>query len=77
LPIFLALKLPLPKTPYLARVSRFPFAHLHKIVFDQLLPDIAHYYRRAEVEQLFAGLPLSQVEIHHNRGYSWTVLCEK
>jgi SAM-dependent methyltransferase len=77
LPIFLALKLPLPKSPYLARVSRFPFAHLHKIVFDQLLPDIAHYYRRVEVEELFSGLPLSRVEIHHNRGYSWTVLCEK
>jgi SAM-dependent methyltransferase len=76
-PIFLGLRLPLPKPLYLARVSRFPFAHLHKIVFDQLLPDVARYYRRAEVEELFSGLGLARVEIHHNRGYSWTVLCER
>ena len=76
-PIFLGLRLPLPKSPYLARVCRYPFAHLHKIVFDQLLPDLAHYYRRYEVEELFAGLPLSSVAIHHNRGYSWTVVGEK
>ena len=77
LPLFLLLRLPLPRSVYLAQVRRFPFAHLHKIVFDQLLPEIAHYYRRAEVEQLFAGLGVSSIEIHHNRGYSWTVLCEK
>jgi len=77
LPIFLMLRLPVSESPYLAHLRRFPFAHLHEIVFDQLLPEIAHYYKRGEVEQLFAGLPLSQVEIHHNRGYSWTVLCEK
>jgi len=76
-PIFLGLKIPWRKPPYLARVSRYPFRHLHKIVFDQLLPDIAHYYRRGEVEELFRGLDLKRVEIHHNRGYSWTVVCEK
>jgi SAM-dependent methyltransferase len=76
-PIFLGLKLPFPKSEYLEQVTEFPFAHLHKIVFDQLLPDIAHYYSRSEVEELFAGLGLSEVAIHHNRGYSWTVLCEK
>lgn len=76
-PLFLLFKLPLLRSPYVTQVRRFPFAHLHKIVFDQLLPEIAHYYRRAEVEQLFAGLGVSRVEIHHNRGYSWTVLCEK
>lgn len=77
LPIFLGLKLGLGRTPYLARVARYPFAHLHKIVFDQLLPDIARYYRKPEVEELFAGLPLARVGIHHNRGYSWTVVAER
>jgi asparagine synthase (glutamine-hydrolysing) len=76
-PIFLGLKIPWRRSPYLARVSRYPFRHLHKIVFDQLLPDIAHYYRRHEVEALFRGLDLKRVGIHHNRGYSWTVVCEK
>jgi len=73
-PIFLGLKLPVPKTPYLEAVSRFPFRHLHKIVFDQLLPEVAHYYRRHEVEALFADAGFSSVEIHHNRGYSWTAV---
>ena len=77
LPLFLALKLPLPKSPYLASLSRFPFAHLHKIVFDQLLPELTHYYRRAEVEALFAGAGFASVEIHHNRGYSWTVVARR
>jgi len=76
-PIYLGLKLPIPKTDYMAMVQHFPFAHLHKIVYDQLLPDVAHYYRRAEVEQLFAGLDVQRVNIHHNRGYSWTVICER
>ena len=82
-PIFLGLKLrvhrllALGNRRYLDAVARFPFAHLHKIVFDQLLPDIAHYYRREEVEALFAQQPWASVAIHHNRGYSWTVVCER
>jgi len=77
LPIWLGLRLPLRWSGYLAEAREFPFAHLHKIVFDQLLPDIARYYRREELEQLFAGLPLARVAIHANRGYSWTIVCEK
>ena len=77
LPIYLRLKLPVGRTPYLERISRYPFAHLHKIVFDQLLPEVTHSYRRHEVDELFAGLSLSRVEVHHNRGYSWTVVAEK
>ena len=82
-PIFAGLRLGvhrwlgLGNAQYLDAVARFPFEHLHKIVFDQLLPDIAHYYRRHEVEELFAQQPWEQVEIHHNRGYSWTVVCRR
>ena len=76
-PIHLLLKLPLPWSPYLSSVRRFPFAHLHKIVFDQLLPTLTHYYRRSEVEALFEGAGFGSVEIHHNRGYSWTVVARR
>jgi len=76
-PIWLGLRLPLRWSGYLADAREFQFAHLHKIVFDQLLPDIARYYQRDELEALFAGLPLARVAIHANRGYSWTVACEK
>ncbi len=77
LPLFLLLKLPLPKRPYLEALARYPYGHVRLIVHDQLVPEIAHYYRREEVEALFAGLPVASCEIHHNRGYSWTVVCRK
>lgn len=77
LPLFLLLRLRLARSDYLSQLARFPLAHLHTVVFDQLVPDVAHYYRRHEVEELFAGLDLARVEIHHNRGYSWTVVGER
>ena len=82
-PIWLGLKLGLHRwlglgnREYLDVASRFPFAHLHKIVFDQLLPDIANYYKRDEARALFDGLEWKGVEVHANRGYSWTVVCER
>jgi SAM-dependent methyltransferase len=77
LPLFLLLKLPLPKRPYLAALARYPYDHVRLIVHDQLVPEIARYYRREQVEALFAGLAVASCEIHHNRGYSWTVLCRR
>ena len=71
------LKLPLGKSPYLEKLASFPYVHVQLIVHDQLVPDVARYYKRAEVEALFAGLDVSSCEIHHNLGYSWTVLCRK
>ncbi len=82
-PIWLGLRLRLHRAlrlanaAYLDAVARFPFAHLHKIVFDQLLPDIARYYRREEALALARGLDWKRIEIHANRGYSWTLVCEK
>jgi 2-polyprenyl-3-methyl-5-hydroxy-6-metoxy-1,4-benzoquinol methylase len=77
LPLFLLLKLPLPRSEYLASLAHFPYGHVQLIVHDQLVPEVAHYYKRAEVAALFEGLPVSTCEIHHNRGYSWTVLCRR
>jgi len=76
-PIHLALKLPLAWRPYLRSLRRFPFAHVHKIVFDQLLPTLTHYYKRGEVEALFRRAGFESFEIHHNRGYSWTVVARR
>lgn len=83
LPIFAGLRLGVHRVlrggnaRYLDAVARFPFAHLHKIVFDQLLPEIARYYERLEVEELFSHQEWASIEIHHNRGYSWTVICTR
>jgi SAM-dependent methyltransferase len=76
-PLYLLLKLPLPKSPYLKAVARYPYSHTHLIVHDQLVPEIAIYYKRADVEELVRDLPVSECAIYHNRGYSWTVVCTK
>lgn len=77
LPLFALLKLPLPRSEYLQGLARHPYPHVRLIVLDQLVPDITRYYKRAEIEALFGGLSVSSCAIHHNRGYSWTVICRK
>jgi SAM-dependent methyltransferase len=76
-PIYLGIRLPLPWSPYLRSLRRFPFAHVHKIVFDQLLPSLTHYYRGPEVEALFEAAGFESFEVHCNRGYSWTVVARR
>ncbi|MFQ5792877.1 MAG: methyltransferase, partial [Acidobacteriota bacterium] len=74
IPLFLGLRLWRPRSEYLRQIRRYPFFHVHSIVFDHLLPRIAHYYKRHEVEELFKSLPLKEYSIHHNRKMSWTVI---
>ncbi len=63
--------------PYHALLKPAPFWHIHSILFDQLLPEIANYWTKEQSVALFDGLP---VEIEHvtwvNRG-SWTVVARK
>ncbi len=56
-PIHLALRLPLPWSPYRAQLRRFPFAHLHKIVFDQLLPTCFYYTSPSPLDRTRSRLP--------------------
>jgi SAM-dependent methyltransferase len=62
-------------TPYLRELSGFSFWHIHSIVFDQLIPRVANYWSKKEVENLFAGLGLKSLSIAmppNNMG--WTVI---
>ncbi|HEY9721558.1 MAG TPA: class I SAM-dependent methyltransferase [Oscillatoriaceae cyanobacterium] len=65
------------RKPYLQLLRQMTFRHLEAIVFDQLIPSIAHYWRKDEVEQLIAGLPLTNVRLTHTNGMSWTVVADK
>jgi SAM-dependent methyltransferase len=76
-PLFLGLRLWRPRHEYLRQIRRYPFSHIHSIVFDHLLPRVAHYYKRREVEDLFNSLPLKEYSIYHNRSMSWTVIGNK
>jgi len=65
------------RTEYFKLLQKMSFRHLESIVFDQLLPTIAHYWTQAEVRQLVADLPLQHLQLHHTNGMSWSVVAEK
>lgn len=63
---------------YLRQLSGFKFWHIHCIVFDQLIPEVANYWKKREVEQLFNGLKLKSVEVYSPANKSgWIVVCKK
>lgn len=78
--------------PYieLARIAPVPMRHyavnvLGKlerharflVIFDQLNPQHASYYRREEALALMRSAGFVDVRIHHRHGYSWTVIGRK
>jgi SAM-dependent methyltransferase len=63
---------------YLRQLSRSKFWQVHSIVFDQLIPVIAHYWKKDEVIRLLNDLPLREIRIQHPpNGQGWTVLATK
>jgi len=56
---------------YLRLLRTFPYAHLHHIVFDQMLPRIAHYWRQDEVRSLMQQAGLEEIQLAHVNGMSW------
>ena len=73
-PIFAALKVIPTRHPYFVRAKTWRFSHLHLVIFDQLLPRIAHYWTRTEALDLFRGLPVGQLEAFRKNNNSWTVV---
>ncbi len=62
-PLWLWVRVRQGPTPYLQQLSMFSFRQIHSIVFDQLIPEIAHYWKREEVEALAQDLPLGGVSV--------------
>jgi SAM-dependent methyltransferase len=67
-------RLPLPLADYVRDV----FAKLDRnrrrvVIFDQLNPAYAKYYRKDEVQNLFEEAGFVDIRPHHRHGYSWTV----
>lgn len=62
-PLFLFVRLFRGPTGYFKQLSTFHFWHLHSIVFDQLIPDVANYWKKSEVASLAVGLPLQDVVV--------------
>jgi SAM-dependent methyltransferase len=62
---------------YLRLLRRFGFRHLRSIVFDQMLPKIAHYWPRATVEDMMRGQGLLDVQLIWVNEMSWSAIGTK
>ena len=54
--------------------GRFDFAHLRSIVFDQMLPRIAHYWPSERVAELMTAAGLEDVRIAPVNEMSWSAI---
>lgn len=62
---------------YLRQLKRFPLRHIHHIVFDQMLPRIANYWKEDEVRDLMEAAGLDDVRLAWVNQVSWTALGRK
>ena len=53
------------------------FLHLRSIVFNQMIPSIAHYYKRQEAIDLLESSGLNNIKIHNVNDMSWPDRGEK
>jgi hypothetical protein len=63
----------------LAEYMRNYFSRLDKysrklIIYDQLNPQIAHYYQKEELQRLLKKSGFDNIQMYHRLGYSWSVL---
>jgi SAM-dependent methyltransferase len=66
--------LPLPLRGYMRSViSRLTPDKRFLVVYDQLNPAYARYYRRDEAVDLLAAAGFTEVQAYHRHGYSWAV----
>ena len=72
--LWLTLRLGLRPIEYFRLLARFRFGHLRAIVFDQMLPRIAHYWLREKVAALMAEAGLKDVRIASVNGMSWSAI---
>lgn len=72
--LWLLLRLGLNRIEYFRLIKTFDFAHLRSIVFDQMLPKIAHYWSREEVEALMRDAGLENVRLAWVNEMSWAAI---
>jgi SAM-dependent methyltransferase len=68
-------RLPLPLAGYMNHVvAKLDREKRYLVVYDQLNPAYARYYREREARELFESAGFIDVKLHHRHGYSWTVV---
>ena len=67
--------LPLPMRNYVLQVfAKLARDKRYLVIYDQLNPAYARYYKREEAGRLLSDAGFSDVRLHHRHGYSWTVI---
>ena len=78
LPLWVWIKMFRPAGEYFQLLSTFSFRHVHSIVFDQLIPSIANYWRREEVCRLFDAVEgIERLDLYPVNARSWTAIARK
>jgi SAM-dependent methyltransferase len=76
--IGLARYFPVPLRRYATEVlGKFSMSKRYLVVYDQLKPAYAKYYRETEVQKLLTDAGFADVKLHHRHGYSWTAIASK
>jgi SAM-dependent methyltransferase len=72
--LWLALRLGFGRIEYFKLIRGFTFRHLRSIVFDQMLPRIANYWRSDEVETLMRNAGLIDIRVAAVNNMSWSAI---
>jgi len=71
------LRLGFGRIEYFRLIRGFSFPHLRSIVFDQMLPQIANYWRKDEVENLMRQAGLVDLDVRWVNQMSWAAVGRK
>jgi SAM-dependent methyltransferase len=69
--LWVTLRTGLDQIAYFQLLRTFSFQHLRSIVFDQMLPRIANYWTKSEVQSLLRGIGLEDIELVWVNEMSW------
>jgi SAM-dependent methyltransferase len=72
--LWVALKLGIRPIEYLRLIAKFDFRHLRAIVFDHMLPRIAHYWPRETVARMMTEAGLEDVRLIWVNQMSWSAI---
>lgn len=75
--LWLALRLGLARLEYYRLLRRLSFVHLRAIVFDQMIPRVAHYWPREVAAGLLRDAGLEEINVVHVNEMSWSVAGRK
>jgi len=59
------------RTPYYRKLRELSFRNVESIVFDQMLPQIAHYWSERDMRRLASRLPGGAGDLEFVQGNSW------